>query len=35
MNKNILNDIKCKKYYNFDMKKYNSYKLKFNTKCLI
>lgn len=35
MNKNILNDIKCKKYYNFDMKKYNSYRLKFNTKCLI
>lgn len=35
MNKNILSDIKCKKYYNFDMKKYNSYRLKFNTKCLI
>lgn len=35
MNKNILNKIKCKKNFNFDMEKFNSYRLKFYTECIM
>ena len=35
MNKNVLNKIKCKKNFNFDMEKFNSYRLKFYTECIM